>query len=109
MDITIEQAQKSTPQMFEQATPKHYRDYKDVFKEAVFNELPKHCPYNHVIKLVEDRHYCGKLYNMTLTEQDTLDLFLEENLQSGRIRPSNSLWGAPFFFVKKKDSKLQPV
>ena len=109
MDIAIEESKKSTPKMFKQVIPAHYRTYKDMFKEAVFNELPKHKPYDHVIELIDHKPYCGKLYNMTLTEQEALDLFLEENLRSRRIHLSKLEWGAPFFFIKKKDGKLQPV
>ena len=46
---------------------------------------------------------------MNLDEQKALDKFLEENLKSGRIRPSNSPMASPFFFVKKKDGALRPV
>jgi Reverse transcriptase (RNA-dependent DNA polymerase) len=38
-----------------------------------------------------------------------LDTFLEENLSSGRIRPSQSKIASPFFFIKKKDGKLRLV
>ena len=106
MDIAIKESKKSIPKMFEQSIPEHYRTYKNVFEEAVFNELPEHKPYNHTIKLIDNKPYCGKLYNMTLTKQEALDTFLEENLRSRRICPSKSEWGAPFFFVKKKDGKL---
>lgn len=46
---------------------------------------------------------------MNPEEQCELDAFLDENISSGRIRPSKSPMAAPFFFVKKKDSKLRPV
>ena len=46
---------------------------------------------------------------MNLDKQKALDEFLEENLKSGQIRPSNSPMASPFFFVKKKDGALQPV
>jgi len=35
-----------------------------------------------------------------------LDAFLEENLRTGRIRPSKSPITAPVFFIKKKDGSL---
>ena len=38
-----------------------------------------------------------------------LNEFLEENLKSGQIHPSNSPMASPFFFVKKKDGALRPV
>jgi hypothetical protein len=34
-----------------------------------------------------------------------LDKFLDENLKTGRIRPSKSPYASPFFFVKKSDSE----
>lgn len=42
-------------------------------------------------------------------KQVTLDKFLEEHLKKKYIQPLNSPYTAPFFFVKKKDRKLQPV
>ncbi|VDC03698.1 unnamed protein product [Peniophora sp. CBMAI 1063] len=44
-----------------------------------------------------------------LAEQDELRKFIEENLKSGRIRPSKSPMASPFFFIKKKDGSLRPV
>ena len=46
---------------------------------------------------------------MSLVEQAEMDAFLEEALAIGRICPSKSSIGAPVFFVKKKDGKLQFV
>ncbi|GLB40103.1 putative transposition, RNA-mediated [Lyophyllum shimeji] len=40
-------------------------------------------------------------------EQAELDAFLEENLKSGRIRPSKSPMASPVFFIKKKDGSLR--
>ena len=50
-----------------------------------------------------------KDYNLTPAEQIKLDKFLKENLEKGYIRPSQSLMASPFFFVNKKDRKLQSV
>ena len=36
------------------------------------------------------------------------DKFLKENLEKGYIQPSQSPMASPFFFVDKKDRKLQP-
>ena len=49
-----------------------------------------------------------KTYNLTPAEQIELDKFLKENLDKGYIRPSQSPMASPFFFVTKKDGKLQP-
>jgi len=42
-------------------------------------------------------------------EGDALTEFLNEQLQKGYIRPLKSPYASPFFFIKKKDGKLQPV
>ncbi len=46
---------------------------------------------------------------MNRNKQEQLDAFLDENLESGHIRPSKSPFASPFFFVKKKDDMLRPV
>ena len=46
---------------------------------------------------------------LSTVEQKELDAFLEENLKSGRIRPSRSPMASPVFFVKKKDGTLRLV
>ncbi|KAJ3559362.1 hypothetical protein NM688_g396 [Phlebia brevispora] len=110
MDIAIEQAKKKVAKPWTELVPGEYHDFVDVFTEENFQHLPEHRPWDHVIELLPDaKPYAGKIYSMTLDEQKALDEFLEENLKTGRIRPSKSPWGAPFFFVKKKDGKLRPV
>ena len=49
-----------------------------------------------------------KNYNLTLAEQIKLDNFLKENLEKGYIQKSESPMASSFFFIKKKDGKLQP-
>ncbi len=46
---------------------------------------------------------------LNCNEQEELNKFLDENLSSGRIRPSKSPMASPFFFIQKKDRKLWPV
>ena len=50
-----------------------------------------------------------KVYPLTGDKQKALEEFLDENLCTKQIRPSKSLMASPFFFVKKKDGKLQPM
>ena len=47
-----------------------------------------------------------KVYPLLPKEQDELDTFLQENLQTGCIWPSKSLMATPVFFIKKKDRAL---
>ena len=49
-----------------------------------------------------------KTYNLTPEEQRELDNWIKENLEKGYVRPSQSPIASPFFYVKKKDGKLQP-
>ena len=49
-----------------------------------------------------------KNYNLTPAEQLKLDKFLKENVEKGYIWPFQSPTAFPFFFVCKKDGKLQP-
>ena len=49
------------------------------------------------------------MYPLTLKEEETLDVFLQENLEKGFIRPSTLPQASPFFFVGKKDGTLRPI
>jgi hypothetical protein len=46
---------------------------------------------------------------MMQIEDEALDVFIDEQLEKGYIRPSKSQYASSFFFIKKKDGKLRPV
>ena len=46
------------------------------------------------------------LYPLSQSEVSALHEFIDEHLAMGFIRPSNSLFGAPVLFIKKKDGSL---
>ncbi len=46
---------------------------------------------------------------MNRIEDEAVQKFLENELEKGYIRESKSPYASSFFFVKKKDGKLQPV
>ena len=50
-----------------------------------------------------------KIYPLAPKEQEALKEFLREHQEKKYIEPSKSPYTSPFFFVKKKDRKLQPV
>jgi len=51
-----------------------------------------------------------KVYPLNRQETDILQTFLAEEEQKGYIKPRNSPYAAPVFFVRKKDLKeLRPV
>lgn len=95
---------------FEEIVPKQYHGYKTVFSKESFDELPVRKPWDHAIELKpgSEPHRC-KIYPLSPNEQVELDAFLDENLKSGRIRPSKSPMASPVFFVKKKDGSLRLV
>ena len=90
--------------------PTHFRDFEDVFSKASFDVLPEKRPWDHAIELIPDATPTNcKVYPLSLNEQKELDIFLEENLATGRIRPSKSPMASPVFFIKKKDGALRLV
>ena len=95
---------------YENVISEHYHEFKDVFDKENFDELPLKRLWDHAVELLPRDHVVDcKMCNLTLNEQKELDAFLEENLKLGRIQPSNSPFASTFFFIKKKDEKLQLV
>jgi len=88
--------------------PLEYRDYADVFSKAKASELPPHRDYDLKINLEEGTSPpLGTLYSLSLVELSALRTFINENLNTGFIRPTASSHAAPVLFVKKKDSSLR--
>ena len=110
MEIAIQSGKTKQTQTFKEVIPEAYHKFKDMFNKETFDELPPRRPWDHAIKLLPGDHKVDcKMYNLTSAEQKELDEFLEENLKTGRIHLSKSLFASAFFFIKKKDGKLQPV
>ena len=89
--------------------PAEYAEYAQVFSKEATDHVPPSQPYDHAINL--DNSFVpkiGKLYPLSIKEREAADEFIDENLCSGKIRPSKSPQASPFFFVKKKDGGLQP-
>lgn len=102
-------AQKEEKSIKDQV-PSYLHDFMDVFEKKDFDKLPERRPWDHAIELTTDFQPVDcKVYPMAPNEQKELDVFLEENLRSGRIVLSKSPMASPFFFIKKKDGKLRSV
>ncbi|SJL18609.1 uncharacterized protein ARMOST_22206 [Armillaria ostoyae] len=103
-------AEKPT-KTFEEMVPPDYRSFRDLFSKENFDELPERKPWDHAIELIPNAKSTldCKVYPLNRNEQEQLDRFLDENLDSGRIKESKSPFASPFFFVKKKDGSLRPV
>jgi len=87
--------------------PDCVRGFESVFAKEDFDVLPEHRQWDHAIELIPGtKPKSSKVYPLSLVEQKELDSFLEENLRTGRIRPSKSPMAAPVFFIKKKDGSL---
>ena len=87
--------------------PDCVKGFESVFAKEDFDILLEHRQWDHVIELIPGSEpKSSKVYPLSLVGQKELDSFLEENLHTGRIRPSKSPMAAPVFFIKKKDSSL---
>ena len=93
---------------FRDLVPSPYHQFEEVFAKKSFDELPQHRKWDHIIELEPgSKEFSTKLYPLAPGEQEELDRFLDENLKSGRIRPSKSPMASPVFFTKKKDGSLR--
>jgi hypothetical protein len=91
--------------------PKEYEVFAKVFSEEESQRFPPRRLCDHAIefKLGAPNAINCKIYPMTQVEDKALDLFIDEQLEKGYIRPSKSQYASSFFFIKKKDGKLRPV
>ncbi|QRW20573.1 Retrotransposable element Tf2 protein [Rhizoctonia solani] len=90
--------------------PEQYHEFAKVFGEEEFKVLPPHREYDISIDLVPDAKLSpGPLYGMTDAESKALKQHIDEELATGKIRPSTSSTGAPVMFVKKADGSLRLV
>ncbi|KNZ81967.1 hypothetical protein J132_09288 [Termitomyces sp. J132] len=82
--------------------PPYLHAFEDVFSKASFDSLPEHKKWDHAIELLPDSTLSScKVYLLMPREQEELDTFLQENLDSGCIHPSKSLMASLVFFIKK--------
>ncbi len=89
--------------------PEQYRRYS-VFQKGLDTGLPKHSRWDHKIELKDGTEPSfSKIYHLNHEENQTLFEYIEENLEKGYIRPSESSAGHPVMFVPKKDGKLRLV
>ena len=88
--------------------PEDYHDFADVFSKAKADTLAPHRPYDLKINIEEGATPpIGPMYSLSQSEMVTLPEFIDEHLQIGFIRPTNSPHGAPVLFIKKKDGSLR--
>jgi hypothetical protein len=105
----IEAAKKRNPK--DMTVPRKYEQHVVIFSETAAHRFPPSQPEDHAIQLkpdTPDMIKC-KTYLLTKPEMDVAKKFLDKNQAMGYIKPMNSPYLSPFFFIKKKDRSLRPV
>ena len=88
--------------------PSEYHKFADIFSKTKAEVLPPHRSYDLKINLEEGAQpLVGPIYSLSVSEQEALKEFIEENLNTGFIQPTSSPHSTPVLFVKKKDSSLR--
>jgi hypothetical protein len=91
--------------------PPNYQKHCKVFSEQATQQFTEPRIWDHAIKLKPNVSSTipRKVYVLTQLEQEELKKFVQEHMRKGYICPLKSPYTTPFFFIKKKDSKLHPV
>jgi hypothetical protein len=88
--------------------PEVYWPWASVFSEEEIGKLPEHSKYDHEINLLPGATApFGPIYPLSERELEALRDYLKPNLESGKVRRSNSSAGATIIFVPKKDGSLR--
>ena len=83
--------------------PDYLKEFTSMFSKQSFNVLPEPKEWDHAVELIPGSTPSGcKVYPLSPAEEKELDIFLKENLETGRIQPSKSPISSPVFFIKKR-------
>jgi hypothetical protein len=83
--------------------PADCHDYLDVFGKIIATTLPLQQPYDHQINLEDGSSLpFSPIYSLSEVEQLTLKQFINKNLSSSLIHPSQSPAGAPSYSSRKR-------
>jgi len=87
-----------------QKIPLEYRRHAQVFSESAAQRFPSPRIWDHAIELKPDAPTTipGKIYALTVTEQEELLKFIKEHMAKGYIRPSKVLTPPHSFLSKRK-------
>ena len=104
-------AEQAGMKMGDRKIPAKYQCHIQVFSEEASRHFPEPHIWDHAIELNPGAPSSipGKVYQLMQDEQKALLKFITEQQEKGYICPSKSPYATPFFFMKKKDSKLHPV
>jgi hypothetical protein len=88
--------------------PPELKRFADVFSTERSKDMPPRKATDHAIEMTNGgTPPYGPIYPLSQTELTELRRYIEENLDAGRIRPSQSPAGAPILFVPKTDGGLR--
>ena len=84
------------------------KEFEDVFPDELPHSLPPRRNVDHQIELESGHQPPSRSpYRMSSVELEELKKQLDELLAKGHIQPSQSPFGAPVLFVKKKDGSMR--
>ena len=91
--------------------PDEYQRHWKVFSKEESHQLPPSRPWDHAIELKEGAPEVinCKIIPTTMEEDEVLKKFIKEQMEKGYIWKLKSPYASAFFFIKKKDRKLQPI
>jgi len=90
--------------------PPKFHQYGKVFSDEEAQQLPKHQPWDHKIDLIPGMEMKKTIvYCLTPIKKVTLKEYIEDSLKRGILHQSEAPHTCSFFFIDKKDGKLQPV
>ena len=109
MDIKIVEHLAMGNKDWREIVPSAYHEFTKAFEEGGFNKLSEHWIWDHKIEFKEgtdlNKLQC-RIYPLTKQEEEEMNKFINENLETGRIRVLQSQIASPFFFVKKKTARF---
>ena len=99
MDIKITEHLAKGNKEWREIVPAAYHKFTKAFEEGQYNKLPEHRIWDHKIDFKEgtdlNKLQC-RIYPLTKQEEEEMNKFIDENLESGRIRVSQSQIASPF-------------
>ena len=105
--VTTENSRDDPPTDTTGKLPPQYKKYCAAFSDGL-KSLPAHASHDLEIKLMDGKSPAlGPLYQMSEKELEILQVYIDDMLTKGLIRPSTSPCGAPVLFAWKKGGLLR--
>ena len=90
--------------------PRKFLRWRKVFGKVESERILTRKVWDHAINLKETfKPWKGRIYPLSKNEREEVQMFVEDQLRKGYIRPSKSPQTSPVFFVGKKDRSKQMV